>query len=692
MSLTPFITIEKASQLEGIGYKTFNQRILRNPDKYVIKREARDEGGKALVMISVSSLSPKAQRAYEKEQPREDAEAIVAARASGERPWYVDADFNWFYTNYQKEFTEGLDLLDQIKPVMMLSRKEHVAEYNRLAEDMGISLRTLYRYIEALREAAAWALKLELEDGYFRTIAFQAMALCRKPRKGNTFPSLTEAHKELITRIWFNPAFASNEPSMELAYIRFKEYAERTGWVDLPSSKTVARYIKFLMSDPRTEHAHYLAAHGEREYKRNMLQKAKRDASTLDILEFVQGDEHTFDFWVAITSPNGKIRAIRPKLVAWVDTRSRMILGDLICETPNANILKQSLIKLVYSEDGGVPKHLHIDNGADYVAKTNTGQHHNDRQMAPADFDAEVQGFYRMLGIEKWTRALPYQPWSKGNIERFFGTVCGRFSKAFASYVGTLTGSKTIAKREKDIKGMLERGELITIEELYAIWSKWLHEAYHQGQHRSLKDAKEAYTTPYSLYTHANRYKCPAPPLEHAATLLMQTDTAHVTSQGITRFSTLYTGTELCYYAGKTVNIRWDSSDVSTLHVFSLAGEKICEAISHELLQYGDRVSQKALETHIRKQKEQMRDTRAKLRSLNLTHGQLVEYEEGPEFVGGLDLTIKAAASNQVIKFPNDKEYQSEKAQKSRKKETGLNDYYQRQAAEVYEALKLVQQ
>ena len=45
-------------------------------------------------------------------------------------------------------------------------------------------------------------------------------------------------------------------------------------------------------------------------------------------------------------------------------------------------------------------------------------------------------------------------------IERFFSTVCSKFSKWFESYTGTLTGSKTYAKRQKDVDGMLERGEL----------------------------------------------------------------------------------------------------------------------------------------------------------------------------------------------------------------------------------------
>lgn len=48
--------------------------------------------------------------------------------------------------------------------------------------------------------------------------------------------------------------------------------------------------------------------------------KGKRDATSLKVMEYVVGDEHTFDFWVQWTAPNGKVKAVRPKLVAWLDS------------------------------------------------------------------------------------------------------------------------------------------------------------------------------------------------------------------------------------------------------------------------------------------------------------------------------------------------------------------------------------
>lgn len=60
-----------------------------------------------------------------------------------------------------------------------------------------------------------------------------------------------------------------------------------------------------------------------------MMLKGKRETTSLEVMELVVGDEHTFDCWVQYTAPNGKIKAVRPVLVAWMDLKSRAIIGDV---------------------------------------------------------------------------------------------------------------------------------------------------------------------------------------------------------------------------------------------------------------------------------------------------------------------------------------------------------------------------
>lgn len=325
-----------------------------------------------------------------------------------------------------------------------------------------------------------------------------------------------------------------------------------------------------------------------------------------------------------------------------------------------------------YSNPGGVPHILHVDNGKDYTAKTMTGQSRKKRNI-DFEFDAETVGFYQSIGIEEVGRSLPYQPWDKP-IERFFSTVCSKFSKWFESYTGTLTGSKTYAKRQKDIDGMLERGELLTMEEFFEAWTKWKNEKYHTREHRGLKDAGEKWITPISLFENGERYEKAAPPREYAAMLLMKADTARVTNQGINKFGTLYTDYELCHYVGKHVGIKWDIDDVTKLYVFDQEGRKICEAVSAELLAFGPHCSQAALERHLRDQKRQEKEMREILDSMTRPYEARIQEGGRPsEAVGMIDLTIKAERPSKLISLPNDKEFRAEMAagRKTGKKASG---------------------
>lgn len=194
-----------------------------------------------------------------------------------------------------------------------------------------------------------------------------------------------------------------------MLYEKLTAIANINKWEKIPSYQTVTRYISYLMEDEGMRNAWFLASRGTREYKNKVMVKGSRDTKGLQVMQIVMGDEHTFDCWVSYKQPNGKVIAIKPHLAAWVDMRSRVIMGDVMCKDANSDILKQSLLKMIYSEPGGVPEYLYIDNGKDYTAKTMTGRDRNDR--SGMNFDNETMGFYKSIGIKDDHRALPYEPW-----------------------------------------------------------------------------------------------------------------------------------------------------------------------------------------------------------------------------------------------------------------------------------------
>lgn len=667
-----YITLEDAAELEDVKYNTLVQRMKRNPGAFKTKTQAREGGGKEQVMVSVASLSSKARKAHKAKQKVDGRDVIIEQRTDA-APWYVEADLNHFIESRKKQYYEAIELAGKVQSFVDYEGEDRTAYAERHALALGVSLPTLYRYVGNILEANAWALKLEKEDGQNRDY-FRALALCRKPKEKATFPSLTDEQKAVIENIWFDRSFAANLGTIEMLFEKFEEIAEKRSWESYPSIKTVARYIKHLMDRPGAESARYLAANGTREWKNKMMVKARRETASLEVMEYVVGDEHTFDIWVQYTAPNGKIKAVRPKLVAWMDVKTRTIIGDVLCVDANSQTLKESLVKMIYSKPGGVPKILHIDNGKDYTGETMTGQSRKNRKI-DFDFDAETIGFYQSIGIQEVGRSLPYQPWDK-SIERFFSTVCSKFSKWFESYTGTLTGSKTYAKRNKDIDKMLERGELLTMEEFFDLWLAWKDTKYHTREHRGLKENHEKWVTPIELFENGSRYMKAAPPREYAAMLLMKADIALVRNVGIQKFGVMYTDSELGKYIGQKVGVKWDIDDVTKLYVYDKEGRKICEAVSAEVLSYGQHCSQVALEKHMREQKRQKRDVEEFLEGVQMPYEARLEQGRQSDAVGKIDLTIKAERSSKVVTLPNDKEFRAEMAAAPRKKKAAAGDEY----------------
>lgn len=497
----------------------------------------------------------------------------------------------------------------------------------------------MFKYIERrYLEASAWADKLEKEDGAGREF-FKVLCLCRKPKETGCFPSIKPEVKQVIKNIWFNEDFARNQGTREMLYEKLTAIANINKWEKIPSYQTVTRYISYLMEDEGMRNAWFLASRGTREYKNKVMVKGSRDTKGLQVMQIVMGDEHTFDCWVSYKQPNGKVIAIKPHLAAWVDMRSRVIMGDVMCKDANSDILKQSLLKMIYSEPGGVPEYLYIDNGKDYTAKTMTGRDRNDR--SGMNFDNETMGFYKSIGIKDDHRALPYEPWSKGQIERFFRTVCNKFTRWMKSYTGTLTGSKTSDKVDKDIKRMLERGELLTLEEFYEKWHEWLTTVYMHTEHSGLKKMGETYKKPYDCFMNEDRYFKAAPPKSYATMLMMKSENVLVRNIGITKWGYEYRSDELCDYIGRKVDIKYDPDDMAVLYVFDQKGKRICEAYCQELLQIAPKVTQKALEEHLKMQKRQQKRDRERLEEARRPFEELNEQYVGfNETTGGIELMI----------------------------------------------------
>lgn len=619
---------------------------------------------------------------------------MIEQNTSDNAPWYIDIDLTWYIETYPKVYYQAVELANHIREFLDYDDTDRTAFAEEFAKKLGMSQRTLYRYSQNYLEASAWALKLSkmTEQNYD---FFKVLSLCRKPKDKNNFPSMSEEIKIFVKGVWMNPNFAANQGTVEMLYSKLEEFAQSNG-LEYPSYPTICRYVDYLMNTKMLKNAHYLAGNGLKEYKNKVMVKRSRDIQSLSVLEMVQGDEHTFDCWVAYKHPNGKVTAVRPKLVAWIDTRSKVIMGDVMCQHANSQILKQSLLKVIYGPIGGVPKYILIDNGRDYKSETMTGVKRSEWKNAHSElkFDEETKGFYRGIGISDTIHSKPYQPWSKAQMERFFGTVSSKFTKWLDSYVGTLTGSKTSGKIKKDVNGMLERGELLTLEEFYEVWSKWLSEQYHKSVHSTLKAAKEKYQTPYDLFMNCeDKYYKPAPPKSYAAILMMKSENVLVRNIGIKKFGQEYSSEELNKYLGQKVSIKYDPDDITRLYVYSLEGVKLCEAYAQELLRFAPRVTQDALTKHMEAQNSQIKSDRLEINQSEAEFKELIEqynnYTEGTAGFDQLTILNKPSKSNKVLALPQSKAYKSELQDKKKKQQAEIeNDYLLKQSDKALQVLR----
>ena len=691
-----YITLNEAAELEEVSYETMKKRVQRETNSSFVKKEERkDGGGKALTMVSVSSLSKKARSAWkEREKLKEVAASPVQEEEKAvETPWYVNEDVDWYMEKHKDEWYKAMELGNIVREFLKYDDKGRSEYAQSFAEErIGKGKRTLYRYTKAYQEASAWADKMHKQDGGNYDF-FKVLCLCRKPKEAGTFPSFKPEVKQAIKNIWFNKEFAQNQGTKEMLYVKLEQLKNINNWEKIPSYQSVARYINYLMDDENMRNAWYLASRGEREYRNKVMVKGERNTKDLKVMQVVMGDEHTFDCWVAYTHPNGKVTAIKPHLAAWVDIKSRMIIGDVMCKDANSEVLKESLLKMLYQDAGSVPQYIYIDNGKDYTAKSMTGFDRNDRQRTGMEFDDTTKGFYKSIGIQDYHRALPYYAWTKGQIERFFGSVCNQFTKWFASYTGTLTGSKTFAKVEKDVKGMLERGELLTMEEFYEKWTQWLHEVYMIKVHSGLKKQGEEFLTPKSCFENAEKYEKAVPPKSYATVIMMKSERRYVKNTGIQFNGLSYRSDDLCALIGRHVDIKYDPHDMRTIYVFQ-KGKQVCEAYAQELLTFASEngVEQKALKEHLGRQKRQISRDRKILEEANVPFTEINDQYVGfNEVTGGIDLMIKnkpEKKKSKIVAMPNDNTFRNGFRKKNTEEKEEENEYINKKAEEALRSLR----
>lgn len=675
-----WLSLDDAAELEQMPYETLRSKIRFETGSFEVRNVPNANGGHNLVQVALSSLSPGAQARYKRRlADRERREAIKRRLEGKERPWYADIDIGWYLSTYKQEYMEKISLCSELEKYIKLRPQHHkcatefLEEFAR--EHLGVSAKQMYRYLQRYDEGCMWGKLAESEDGRGHEY-FRILALCKPPKKGR-HTKLTPEIAALIENIWASEEFHRNRQSVKMLYDEVCSRLAGAEWI--PSYNTVKRYVDGLYA--KYSGAAALLKDGERQWKNTTMMKKRRDTGKLRVMELWQGDAHTFDCWIQITKPNGTVAAIRPYLVAFIDTRSRCIAAWGICTQPNAEVIKKVIIHGIFPKEcspvQGVPRVMLIDNGKDFTAQTLTGRKRTQR----FDIDGEIRGFYKAMGIEYDMRALPYQAWTKGQMERFFGTLCEGFSKKFPSYTGTLTGSRTDAKVKKDIQGMLERGELHTMDEFAAMFESYL-ERYHSKVHGGLVEQHEPNPRPAKVYENAEKYDKPAPPLEYALSLLGTTVTRTVYATGIELDKRQYMSEELAAYIGEKVTVRVKDYGLKTVVCYTEDGHLIGNAYTYDKLDPIAEGDDEALVEHIKSQRRQLGSTKENISELRTPYNERIAL---PELTGSDAKTVAMVQDKQYSEAISKR---TKPRTKPKKEAQELNDFMRSQAQKAIERIE----
>lgn len=365
----------------------------------------------------------------------------------------------------------------------------------------------------------------------------------------------------------------------------------RKGWV-LPSLRVMQYYVRRYIPEP----VRVLYREGRSEYNAKCAPYNQIDNNSIEPGQVWVGDHYQFNCWI-----RHRNRWIRPWLTAWLDMKSRMLVGWQVCALPNQTTILIATRRAI--EKHGPPDMVKIDNGKDYDSEMFTGMTKKVRQKRKVlragylDED-DVMGLYGWMDIRA-SFAIPYSPRSK-RIERLFATIGSQFDSTFETYCG-----KDVPSRPEDINKLLKDPNVIasamSLEDFSKLFGEYA-EIYNNSAHTG--EGMNGHTPAEMMATRVSKRVILKDVLDML--LCVWSGKLKVGKNGV-RFKGLYYGQynqELFKHFGKEVLVASNPDDLSCVTVYDAKTKKrICIARENTLIGYGERVSDADLREGLREQR-----------------------------------------------------------------------------------------
>lgn len=277
----------------------------------------------------------------------------------------------------------------------------------------------------------------------------------------NEDPALLAILRKAVNSVYLNRQKNTQSAVMAEIQILIAEYnASHDIQLEVPSREKLRRFINTLDSYEVS-----LRRHGKH-YTNRKFRAAGISFVAREPLEMVMADGQVMDVVLVRENEDDTVDDIgRPFLTAFIDIRTRVILGFYISLAPFCGATLLRALKNAVVDDAdkpkGIPGKLIIDNGADY----------------------QDSGFLKACSkLNILVEACkPRDPNAKALIERFFKTIN-------TDLIHKLSGTTFSNPQERGDYNSQDMARL-TIDDLRQHVETWIEDVYHIRVHRSLERA-----------------------------------------------------------------------------------------------------------------------------------------------------------------------------------------------------------
>lgn len=389
------------------------------------------------------------------------------------------------------------------------------------------------------------------------------LALCSKH---GTNRGLRNVDKEVLEDVK-SLYLSKNKPKMMYVYERIvlKYGAEAISY------GTLRNYLKQDLNSIEKDRGRM----GKKEFRDTHDFYIERDYSTLEVNELWVSDGHDLEmscFHPYEKNSRGERKPATPKLVIWMDMRSRMITGWTLSWGETAESIAIALKNGI--EKYGKPKEVYTDNGKAYKGRVLKGT---------KNLDDGLDGIYAALGI-KARHAIVKNAQAKP-IERWFVDFKESFTKSSLTYKGG-----HILERKESLKDIMKdkvlREKILEYEELKEYIENWIeykNHMYHVIRRLAKKKAHRGDSmnnmTPLEVFNKelpAEKREMLTP--EQLRLLFLYEDIKTIQQNGVTHLGNTYRNEHLYFHLKEKVKIKYDPHNLEYIYVYLSSGEFLCKA------------------------------------------------------------------------------------------------------------------